>query len=287
MSTARPRKISEIKPIFGNLAQTSHYQVNFGALGRPLKDYLHDRGVGWRFVAENAGLLCSSASLPGSALATSDIVGDVTGVTERIAHTRMFTPIDLTFYVDKEYKMIKFLEHWIEFISSASGISNTDGGYFFRMKYPTDYKCDAVKILKFDRDYRSQIEYNFYGLFPTSMSSVPVAYNDSQILTVTASFSYERYVCGSTRSLDVFQVRSNNLVPENITASTSTSISKNNSNRLATGRDELLWRNRNEGTGRLDDPRPRGIGGSINNNPDAKKVSNSTSPNDSGWFNTN
>jgi hypothetical protein len=252
-------------------------------LGRPLKDYLNARGIGWRFVAENAGLLCSSASLPGSALATSDIVGDVTGVTERIAHTRMFTPIDLTFYVDKEYKMIKFLEHWIEFISSASGISNTDGGYFFRMKYPIDYKCDAVKILKFDRDYRSEIEYNFYGLFPTSMSSVPVSYNDSQILTVTASFSYERYVCGSTRSLDVFQVRSNNLVPENITASTS----KNNSNRLATGRDELLWRNRNEGTGRLDDPRPRGIGGSINNNPDAKKVSNSTSPNDSGWFNTN
>jgi len=283
VSIARPRKISEIKPIFGNLAQTSHYQVSFGGLGRPLKDYLNARGIGWRFVAENAGLLCSSASLPGSALATSDIVGDVTGVTERIAHTRMFTPIDLTFYVDKEYKMIKFLEHWIEFISSASGISNTDGGYFFRMKYPIDYKCDAVKILKFDRDYRSEIEYNFYGLFPTSMSSVPVSYNDSQILTVTASFSYERYVCGSTRSLDVFQVRSNNLVPENITASTS----KNNSNRLATGRDELLWRNRNEGTGRLDDPRPRGIGGSINNNPDAKKVSNSTSPNDSGWFNTN
>lgn len=284
MSIARPRRISEIKPIFGNLAQTSHYQVSFGALPRPLQKHLDDRGVGWRFVAENAGLLCSSASLPSSALGTSDIVGDVTGVTEKIAHSRMFTAIDLTFYVDKEYKMIKFLEHWIEFIASGSNILNTQKGYFFRMKYPEDYKAEEVKILKFDRDYRNEIEYNFYGLFPTSMYSPTVAYSDSQVLTVTASFSYERYVCGSTRSLDVTYLRGNNLIPQNVTASTSAST--NNSDRLATGNQEMLWRNLNQGTGRLDDPRPRGIGGPINNNPTAKAVSNTTNPTNAGWFRT-
>ena len=284
MSIARPRRISEIKPIFGNLAQTSHYQVSFGALPRPLQKHLDDRGVGWRFVAENAGLLCSSASLPSSALGTSDIVGDVTGVTEKIAHSRMFTAIDLTFYVDKEYKMIKFLEHWIEFIASGSNILNTQKGYFFRMKYPEDYKAEEVKILKFDRDYRNEIEYNFYGLFPTSMYSPTVAYSDSQVLTVTASFSYERYVCGSTRSLDVTYLRGNNLIPQNVTASTSAST--NNSDRLATGNQEMLWRNLNQGTGRLDDPRQRGIGGPINNNPTAKAVSNTTNPTNAGWFRT-
>ena len=282
MSIARPRKISEIKPIFGNLAQTSHYQVSFGALPLPLQKHLDARGIGWRFVAENAGLLCSSASLPASALGTADIVGDVSGVTEKMAHTRMFTPIDLTFYVDKEYKMIKFLEHWIEFISSGSNILNTEKGYFFRMRYPKDYKCDTVQVLKFDRDYRNQIEYNFYGLFPISMYSPTIAYNDSQVLTVTASFSYERYVCGSTRSLDVTYLRGNNLIPQNVTASTSA----NNSNRLATGKQELLWRNLNQGTGRLDDPRPRGIGGDINPSPDAKLVSTNTNRSNSIWFRT-
>jgi hypothetical protein len=258
VSTARPRRISEIKPLFGSLAQTSHYQVSFGGLQSPLLNHLYLRGVDWRFIAEDAGLLCSSASLPGSSFATSDIVGDVTGVTEKMVHTRMFTTVDLTFYVDKEYKMIKFLEHWIEFISSGSkSVPSVDKGYFFRMKYPQDYKTDAVKILKFDRDYRNEIEYNFFGLFPTSMYSPTIAYNESQVLTVTASFSYERYVCGSIRSLDVNYLRNNNLIPQNVTASTS--ISKNNVNRLATGKQEMLWRNSNLGTGRLDDPRPRGI----------------------------
>jgi hypothetical protein len=288
VSTARPRKISQIKPIFGNLAQTSHYHVSFGALSRPLQNHLSLRGVDWAFVAENAGLLCSSASLPGSSIGTSDIVGDVSGVAEKMANSRVFTALDLTFYVDKEYKMIKFLEHWIEFIASGSGANLIDEGYFFRMKYPKDYKSDTVKILKFDRDYNNEIEYNFFKLFPTTMYSPTVAYNETQILTVTASFNYERYVCGSTRSIDISYLRSNNLIPQNVTASTSSSTStpKNNSNRLATGREEMIWRNLNQGTGRLDDPRPRGIGGPINPSPDAKAVSNSSSPNNSSWFRT-
>ncbi len=286
MSIARPRRISEIKPIFGNLAQTSHYQVSFGSLSKPLQDHLSLRGVDWRFVAEDAGLLCSSASLPGSSLGTSDIVGDVTGVTEKMAHTRVFTAIDLTFYVDKKYKMIKFLEHWIEFIASGSGVRNTEEGYFFRMKYPKDYKSNTAQVLKFDRDYQNQIEYNFYGLFPIAMYSPTISYNDSQVLTVTASFNYERYVCGSIRSLDVSYLRNNNIVPENVTASTTKTTSTNNFDRLATGREELIWRNLNLGTGRLDDPRPRGIGGSVNSSPNAKSVSNSTNPNNSSWFRT-
>lgn len=288
MSTARPRKISEIKPIFGNLAQTSHYQVSFGALSRPLQNHLSLRGVDWGFVAENAGLLCSSASLPGSSIGTSDIVGDVSGVAEKMANSRVFTALDLTFYVDKEYKMIKFLEHWIEFIASGSGANVTDDGYFFRMKYPKDYKTDTVKILKFDRDYNNEIEYNFFKLFPTAMYSPTVSYSDSQTLTVTASFNYERYVCGSTRSIDISYLRSNNLIPQNVTAAApaSTNATTNNSDRLATGREELIWRNLNQGTGRLDDPRPRGIGGSVNSSPDAKIVSNGVSTNNASWFRT-
>lgn len=221
MSTARPRKISQIKPLFGNLAQTSHYQVSFGSLPIPLQKHLNLRGVDWRFVAENAGLLCSSASLPGSSIGTSDIIGDVSGVAEKMANSRIFTALDLTFYVDKEYKMIKFLEHWIEFITSGSGASQEEEGYFFRMKYPKDYKTDTVKVLKFDRDYRNEIEYNFFKLFPTAMYSPTVAYNDSQVLTVTASFNYERYVCGSVRSIDISYFKDNNKQPQNVNISRS------------------------------------------------------------------
>ena len=65
-------------------------------------------------------MLCSSASIPGSLLGTKDVFGNFTGVQEKFAHTRIFTELSLEFIVDSDYKMIKFLEHWMEYISSGS-----------------------------------------------------------------------------------------------------------------------------------------------------------------------
>lgn len=217
MPAPRPRRISEFKPLFTNLAQTSHYQVIFGGLSGSLRSYLRTRGIDSRFIGESVGLLCSSASLPGSSFATADIVGNYTGVTEKMVHTRTFTQIDLEFYVDSEYKTLKFLEHWMEFIGSGSFEQPYKEGYHFRMRYPEEYKCNSTRIVKFDRDYQKYIEYTFYGLFPLSLNSLAVSYDSSGILKASASFNYERYVCGQTRSFDIALRRDNNIVPNVIT----------------------------------------------------------------------
>ena len=81
-----PKKISDFKPILTNVAQTSHYQVFFDGLSPDLFTFLGQKNVDRRFITENSGLLCSSASIPGSALATSDIFGNFTGVQEKFAH---------------------------------------------------------------------------------------------------------------------------------------------------------------------------------------------------------
>jgi len=206
----QPRKISDFKPLITNLAQTSHYQVIFGGLSYSLRGHLSYRGINANFIAEDVGLLCSSAVLPGSSFGTADIVGNYTGVVEKFAHTRLFTQIDLEFYVDNSYRSLKFLEHWMEFISFGSGVSPSRDGYFFRMRYPTEYKTDTTKIIKFDRDYNKQLEYTFYGLFPIGLNATPVSYTNSDILKATASFNFDRYVCGKTTSYAVYSGTSNN-----------------------------------------------------------------------------
>jgi hypothetical protein len=190
-------RISDIKPIFTNLAQTSHYQINFSGLSSKLTSYLFNKGVDSRFIFEEAGLLCSSASLPGSSFATADINGNFTGVNEKMAHTRMFTQTSVDFYVDRKYKALKFIEYWMEYISSGSKVGNNQKGYFFRMQYPVYYKSDSTTIVKFDRDYNNILEYTFYGLFPIALDAVNVSYQGSDVLKATVTFNYERYVCGS------------------------------------------------------------------------------------------
>ena len=178
-----------------------------------------------RYITETIGLLCCRASLPGSGFATADIVGKYQGVAEKFAHTRTFVQIDMDFYVDTGYKSLKFLEHWMEFMSSGSETGGTQidentvepigadalaDGFHFRMRYPNEYKCDFTRIIKFERDYKRYIEYRFFGLFPISLNATPVSYEGSQILKATASFHYDRYYSGQSSSLDSFLKRHGN-----------------------------------------------------------------------------
>ena len=199
MPIERGKKITEYITKIGRMAQTSHYQVNFSGLKTDLMTYLNNKGVDSDFITREAGLRCSSASLPGSSLATLNIDGNYMGVQERMAHSRIYTQIDLEFYVDRDYKMIKFFDCWIDYIAGGKTSEDKESDdYFYRMTYPKDsasgYKCDKIDIYKFERDQGSELQYTFYGMFPVSLSSLPVQYGNSDTLRMNVTFSYERYI---------------------------------------------------------------------------------------------
>lgn len=213
------RRISDFKPLFTHLAQTSHYEVSFGGLPRQLTSYLNQKGINSRFIAEDAGLLCYSAILPTTQLATANITGNFMGITEKFAHTRLYDSISLDFYVDKNYNALKFIETWMEFIASGANnpigsplqpVSQNRKDYISRMQYPEFYKSNYTKIVKFDRDYNQEIEYNFVGLFPYQIASIPVSYTGSDTLKMTAMFQYDRYIAGRSLSLNEFNGNNNN-----------------------------------------------------------------------------
>ena len=216
------RRISDFKPLFTNLAQTSHYEVRFGGVGPvggPLMPYLSRKGISSRFIAEDCGLLCFSASLPTSSMATANITGNFMGITEKFAHTRQYSAIGLEFYVDKNYNALKFMESWMEFIASGSNnpigsplapIGQNRKDYIYRMQYPEYYKSDRTTITKFDRDYNKEVEYTFIGLFPSAISSIPVSYSSSDTLKMSVTFEYDRYIAGKSLAINEFRGDNNN-----------------------------------------------------------------------------
>ena len=201
MPAPRPRQISDIMPKIQNVAQTSHFLVKFALPNSTLRTHMRKKGINDRFIADNVGLLCSDAVLPGSNMASVNTTGDFQGVTERFAHTRQFTQINFDFYVDTAYNSLKFLEHWMEYISNSSVVATVSDVYHFKMNYPSDYKSNDTRIVKFERDHFQFLEYRFVGLFPIALNSTRVSYQGSQVLKATASFSYDRYICGETSSL--------------------------------------------------------------------------------------
>ena len=201
MPAPRPRGISDILPKLQNVAQTSKFLVKFVLPRGECRSYLRKKGVNDRFISDDVGLLCSDAVLPGSAMATVNTAGDYQGVIERFAHTRNFTEVNFDFYVDNDYKSLRFLEHWMEFISSGSGVDPSGDSYYFRMRYPDEYKSNDTRIVKFEKNHFQFLEYRFVGLFPKALNSTRVSYQNSQVLKATATFSFDRYICGESSSL--------------------------------------------------------------------------------------
>ena len=201
MPAPRPKRISDILPKIQNVAQTANYLVKFALPNSPLKSMMRRKGINDRFIVEDAGLLCSGAVLPGSALAAVNTVGDYQGMVERFAHTRNFTQINLEFYVDNEYKSLKFLEHWMEYVTGGNTSDVSADTYYFQLNYPDEYKSNDTRIVKFEKNYSQFVEYRFVGLFPLSLNSTRVSYQNSQILKATAAFSYDRYIAGESSSL--------------------------------------------------------------------------------------
>lgn len=205
---------SDVRQLFGNLSRPNYYQVQFGGLSAGLRSHLASKGVNSRFSAEDMGLLCYSARLPGSSLASVES-NNYHGVVENFAHTRIYTPITLSFYTDDQYRALRFLEHWMEYAAGGNGINNSGYSskfYSARMNYPDDpadgYKSESTKIFKFEPNVERVMEYSFIGLFPKNLSSTQVSYGpQNQVTRVTCSFSYDRHIAGSIYSFD--QVRGN------------------------------------------------------------------------------
>tara|TARA_Y100000004_G_C8928840_1_gene418941 strand:- start:890 stop:1666 length:777 start_codon:yes stop_codon:yes gene_type:complete len=207
-----PIRPSTAKTLFGNVAQQSHYEVRFQIPG-PVVNFLATKGISPIYCVNDLGLLCNSTTLPTSAFATTES-NPYQGIRQKFAHTRVYTDITMEFYVDKRYEALKVLEHWMDFISGGADgeVSKAANDYFIKMRYPEDYKSTRTKIIKFERDYRREIEYTFIGLFPKSLSAVPVSYGSSDVLKVAATFDYDRYIAGRASSVNYVRGDSENTV---------------------------------------------------------------------------
>ena len=191
------------KVYFGDVATTNLYQVFIGPGWQgTFLEQLKGKGIDFTSFGTTLGLLCADASLPSSTYATAEVKDNFIGVTQEFAHTRIYTDIDFTFYIDHDYNVLRFFEFWMNFISgggSFAASSNPDTNAFRRFNYPKYYKNSEIYIKKFERDYlqtngKRSINYQFINAFPKSVTSIPVSYGPTDLLKVTVTMNYDRYL---------------------------------------------------------------------------------------------
>lgn len=159
---------------------------------------------------DDVSFMAYEAVLPGTSYELGSVYGDRQGRTEYYPTRRVYPPVDISFYVDKDYKIIKFFEGWINAISKNEGNSRNS---YVTHYYPSSYEREVV-ITKFEREffnrnqrlsskadtrglYRSSISnyvtYTLRNAFPSNLISLPVSYEGNTVLKTTVTFQYDVY----------------------------------------------------------------------------------------------
>lgn len=219
MAGIRPDRlsVSDIKSRLLNVAHTSLYRLTI-PVPSGVRTFVSQRGISTLDI-DNISLLCTEANLPGSTLATHDVTNDYHGVSEKMVYRRMYDETaDMTFYVDRDYKVVEFFESWIDYIT---GIGDTFTREEFkspyvhhRMEYAENYKINFY-LSKFEKDHHfngssKTLDYTFVYGFPISITAMPVSYDQSQVLKCNISFSFIRYVMQRSGTSDVSVIRNPN-----------------------------------------------------------------------------
>ena len=127
MATAKPTRktVADLKTNILNPALTSTYECHF-VFPKFVRDWANSSsGIGNGITFDNVGnvsIACREASLPGTSLATHEMLNDFTGIRERHAYRRQYDDTaSFTFYVDANYDTIFLFENWINFIVNQHG----------------------------------------------------------------------------------------------------------------------------------------------------------------------
>jgi hypothetical protein len=184
-----------------NLSLTSLYSVEIKNPGKIWTDV----------TAEEIGILAYEAVLPGTSFELGQVFGDRQGVTEQYPTKRTYPPVDISFYVKSDYKIILFFEKWMSEISPLKGGLSEDSSCY-KFNYPDSYELD-INIVKYEKNNRdpksalnerysegktadpTSLTYSLINAYPVNIISLPVSYDQSSILKTTITFNYDRYVC--------------------------------------------------------------------------------------------
>ena len=204
MSLVQKITMTDAKLKFGNLSLNNQYQVHFAGFNTSIVNYLRNNLCILNaddFISREMGIMCFDASLPASALATAEVKDNFMGVPQEFAHSRLYTDIDFSFYIDKDYTLLRIFEGWMDYITSGAEteVEDLQKPFYRRMRYPDDYKVSSMYISKFEKNLDRALTYQFINAFPKSITPVPVTYGSADLLKVSVSFNYDRYIVNRKR----------------------------------------------------------------------------------------
>lgn len=231
--TTPGKNLPSVMDMFGHIAQSSHYKVSLhlsdaadiSRADSDLSAWLVSCGVLGTFnsTSQLRGInslryefMCDGASLPGYDYQATNSTGHYQGLNEQIPIQKNFQTVSLSFYVGREYGILRLFQEWSNFISPLSfngrdRTGNSSGQVsrkniendFIKYRYPNTYRRD-ISITKFERDVHNQggyitktpnmLTYRLIDAYPIRVDNISLGYDQSELTRVNVTLAYTRYL---------------------------------------------------------------------------------------------
>ena len=205
----------------GGISSSNLYQFSIDAGEGGMREYLANNNFTGTDTGDdivNLNLLCNEIQLPGVTYSSHDLTQPKKGITQKMATSKVFNELDVSFYCDAESMPLVFFRSWQDYIMGglenpqfAYSESNTLSKYehqVYAQRYYHSYTCDILihklekyGIDKFDfdsyedsgrkKDYKVGFHARLAKAYPYTVSSIPYSAGAAQLVKVTVGFYYE------------------------------------------------------------------------------------------------
>lgn len=145
-------------------------------------------------------LLCDSAALPGVSYATTQ--NRSYGEFREVPYDRLFEPVTLSFYVDKEMVVKKIFDDWVMMIQNPVNRS---------FKYYESY-VRTMTIQVQDLNDKTKYEVKLHEAYPKTMSAVGLSSESKDVMKMSVSFQYKYFEISQIVQLPNDQQISSNMI---------------------------------------------------------------------------
>lgn len=127
-------------------------------------------------------ILCQSVSIPGRNISTFDHQ-DVNQV-NKFPYTFIDEDIDMTFLLTNDYYMRQMFDNWMSGVFDANS---------YRVGYKKDYSCDII-IQQLNQKNIPVYGVKLEKAFPVNINAIELNQEGQQLLQMTATFAYDKFV---------------------------------------------------------------------------------------------
>ena len=199
----------------GGISSSNLYQFSIDAGEGGMRQYLADNNFTGTDTGDdivNLNLLCNEIQLPGVTYSSHDLTQPKKGITQKMATSKVFNELDVSFYCDAESMPLVFFRSWQDYI--MSGLENPQFAYSesnilakyahraYAQRYYNEYTCDILihKLEKYGidtpdegekKDYKVGFHARLAKAYPYTVSSIPYSAGAAQLVKVTVGFYYE------------------------------------------------------------------------------------------------